>query len=154
MQRLVQVNHAGKVPNDRVHQTLDVASDDLAGDPALELLRPRQLTGKNEAVQAGLVDDGHSPGGVKTVVLAVLLILCLNVLFQRAKAIGIPQRLRYVLADKPRFVVNLNCSHLTEGRVLKYFQFVHNSLPLFCFFLSRFLCDDRIRLKGRDFCVK
>lgn len=80
----------------------------------LELFCWWKLTAKDERIEAGFVDNGHSSWRIKTVVLAVLLICCIYVLFQSPKSIWIPQRSSHIFSYKPWFPWDFNSSQLTE----------------------------------------
>lgn len=55
-----------------------------------------RCAGQRQRVQARFVDDGHSARRFKTVVLAVLFVLVINMLLQCAKSIAVPRRCCHV----------------------------------------------------------
>lgn len=83
-------------------------------NPVLELFCWWKLATKDERVETGFVNNGHSSWRIKTVVLAVLLICCIYVLFQSPKSIWIPQRSSHIFSYKPWFPWDFNSPQLTK----------------------------------------
>lgn len=101
--RLQSRNHRIRVIQHGIHCKHTVLTDrrkNLTGHPALELTGFWQLAGKDERIKTGFVDDGHSTLRFKTVILAVLLVLIVNVLFQRSKCVRVPPESPLRLSQK------------------------------------------------------
>ena len=98
---------------------------DVGCDPMLKLTSGWELTGEDQGIEAGLVDDRNILGSAKGVAFCYPLVFRVNSLGQSVPAVCVPKDRGDIFSDEPGFTVNGDGTQVPELGVIEDLDFVH-----------------------------